>query len=258
MNILVALKAVPLVGDERLDDAWRTQRGQLEANGADEYLLERAIQLTEDGDGEVSVLTVGPAGAAEAVRKALAMGAARAYHVSDDAAAGSDIRATVDLIVAAAGKIEFDLLFMGADSSDGQGGVVGAAVAARLRLPYLSNAADVSAGETDGWVRVTRLSPSGHDVSAASMPAVVMGTQVLGEPRYPSLRGIMAARQKETITWSLADIGIDAAGVGEGAATTAVTAAEPPPERAGARVVEGTPDEAATELIAFLVERRVI
>lgn len=258
MNILVALKAVPLVGDERLDDTWRTQREQLEANGADEYLLERALQLTEADGGEVSVLTVGPEGAAEAVRKALAMGAARAYHVSDEAIAGSDIRATVSLLAAAAGKIEWDLLFMGADSSDGQGGVVGAAVAARLGLPYLSNASDVVAGETDGTVRVKRLSPHGHDLLEAAMPAVVMGTQVLGEPRYPSLRGIMAARKKETITWSLADLGIDGASVGQGAAFTSVVATEPPPERAGARVVEGTPDEAAAELVSFLVERRVI
>ena len=181
MDILVALKAVPLVGDERLDDRWRTQRGQLEANGADEYLLERALQLTEAGGGEVSVLTIGPEGAAEAVRKALAMGAARAYHVSDEAAAGSDIRATVSLLVAAAGKIEFDLLFMGADTSDGQGGVVGAAVAARMGLPYLSNAADVTS-DSPGTVRVKRLSPSGYDVIEAPTPAVVMGTQVLGEP----------------------------------------------------------------------------
>jgi electron transfer flavoprotein beta subunit len=258
MNILVLLKAVPLVGDERLDDQWRTERKQLEANGADEYLLEKALQLTETGGGEVSVLTVGPTPAAEAVRKALAMGAARAYHVLDDALVGSDIRATVDVLAAAAAKVEFDLLFAGADTSDGRAGVVGAALAARLGLPYLSNAADVELTADGASVRVKRPSATGHDVLEATLPAVVMGTQLLGEPRYPSLRGIMAARKKETVSWTLADIGVDAATVGEASATTAVTAAVPPAQRSGATIVRGTPDEAVATMLDFLAERRLI
>ena len=254
MNILVLVKAVPIVGEERLGVDWQTDRSALEANGADEYCLEKALQLTESAAGEVAVLSMGPAGASEALRKALAMGAQRAYHVDDPALAGSDIRATVRVLEAAVRKIDFDLLFSGVDSSDGQGGVVGAALAARLGLPYLSDAADV---ELVGGarVRVKRLSATGHDVLEAAMPAMVMGTQLLGEPRYPSLRGIMAARTKETVTWSLADLGIDPQSVGASAATTRLLAAEPPAERSGARIVRAAPDEAVQQVLAFLAER---
>lgn len=253
MNVLVLVKAVPLVGEERLGDGWLTDRSNLEANGADEYCLEKALQLTEADGGEVAVLSMGPSGASEALRKALAMGAERAYHVDDAALVGSDIRATVRVLEAAIRKIDFDLLFSGVDSSDGRAGVVGAALAVRLGLPYLSDGADV---EVDGErVRVKRLSTAGHDVLEAAAPALIMGTQLLGEPRYPSLRGIMAARKKETTTWSLADLGIDPSSVGAGAATTRVLAAEPPAARAGAKVVQAAPDEAVQQILAFLGER---
>ena len=256
MNILVLVKAVPLLGEERLDDDWRTDRSDLEANGADEYCLERALQLTETGGGEVSVLTMGPAGATEALRKALAMGAARAYHVEDAALAGSDIRVTIAVLEAAVRKIDPDLVFSGADSSDGQGGVVGAALAARLGLPYLGNAADVRL--LDGGVRIRRLSPTGHDVLEAPLPAVVMGMQLLGEPRYPSLRGIMGARKKPTTTWTLADLGIDAGAVGTASATTVVRSAVPPAGRAGGTVIDAPPDEAATAIVEFLGQKGLL
>lgn len=256
MNILVLVKAVPLVGEERLDDDWRTDRSDLEANGADEYCLERALQLSEANGAEVSVLTVGPAAATEALRKALAMGADRAYHVDDAALAGSDLRATLTVLEAAVRKLDFDLLFSGADSSDGGGGVLGAALAARLGLPYLGNAADVTLA--DGVVRIKRLSPSGHDVLEAPLPAVVMGMQLLGEPRYPSLRGIMGAKKKPTTTWSLVDLGVDPGSVGTGASTTVVTSAEPPATRSRARLIDAPPGEAAQAVVEFLGQRGLI
>jgi len=254
VNILVLVKAVPLVGEERLDDGWRTDRSSLEANGADEYCLEKALQLAEAAGGEVTVLSMGPVGTSEALRKALAMGAERAYHVEDAALSGSDIRATVRVLEAALRRIDFDLLFSGVDSSDGRGGVVGAALAVRLGLPYLSDAADVELVAGDR-VRVRRLSAAGYDILEAATPALVMGTQLLGEPRYPSLRGIMAARKKETVTWSLADLGIEPSSVGVPAATTRVLKAEPPAARAGARVIQGTPDEAVEQVLAYLGDR---
>ena len=259
LDVLVLAKAVPLVGEERLDERLRTQRGQLELNGADEYLLEKALRLTElpDGDaagGTVSVLTMGPPPAADALRKALAMGAARAYHVVDEGLAGSDIRATLTVLEAAVRRAGFDLLFCGADTSDGQAGVLAAALAARLGLPYLSYAAEVELRGA-GLVRARRLTPSGYDVLEASLPAVVMGTQLLGEPRYPSLRGIMAARSKETISWSLADLGLQLDQVGEPAATTRVLGATPPAVRGGAIVVQEPPEAAVARVMAFLSER---
>jgi electron transfer flavoprotein beta subunit len=253
----VLLKAVPVVGTERLGSDLLTDRsGQLEANGSDEYLLEKALKLTEAHGGEVSTLTVGPQNGAEAIRKALAMGAAKAIHVVDDAVRGSDIRATIHILAAALVKMEYDLIFTGADTSDGLGGVVGAALAARLKLPYLSYASEIE--PTDGGVRVHRLSPTGYDVLEAPTPALVMGTQLLGAPRYPSLRGIMQARSKPIETQSLTDVDVAAGRVGEGAATTKTLDATKPPERAGATFVRESPDQAVAQIVDFLASRRLI
>ena len=252
------MKAVPLVGAERLDDAFRTERDHLELNGADEYLLEKALQLTESDGGTVAVLTVGPPPAAEALRKALAMGAGEAYHVVDPAIAGSDLRGTLDVLEAACRRIEHDLLFAGADTSDGQAGVLAAALAARLGLPYLSYAAEVEPVGSSGTVRVRRLTASGYDVLEAPLPALVMGTQVLGAPRYPTLRGIMAARSKAPTTWSLADLGVDPAKVGTAGADTVVLAATPPTVRAAATIVRDTPAAAVERIIALLDERGIL
>jgi electron transfer flavoprotein beta subunit len=259
VHIVVLLKAVPVVGTERLDSAWRTERAQLEANGNDEYTLEKALKLADAIPGtEVSLLSMGPAGAMDALRKGLAMGATRAYHVHDAGLAGSGVRATVDVLAAALRKLTFDLVFAGADSSDGLGGVVGAAVAARLGLPYLSYASEIEPSADGSSVQIHRLSPSGYDVLSAATPAMVMGTQVLGEPRYPSLRGIMQARSKETTVWSLADLGIDPAVVGMSAAGTKVLSADPPPQRGNATLVREAPDAAVAQVVDFLASRRLI
>jgi electron transfer flavoprotein beta subunit len=257
LNIVVLLKAVPVVGTERLGNDLLTDRSvQLEANGNDEYLLEKALKLTETHGGEVTLLTVGPANATEPLRKALAMGAARAVHVVDDSIKGSDMRATAEILTAALRKTEYDVVFAGADTSDGQGGVLGATVAVRLGLPYLSYAAEIE--PSDGGIRIHRLSATGYDVLEARLPAVVMGTQLLGAPRYPSLRGIMQARSKPLETWSLADIGVDSGAVGGDVATTKVLEADKPPERAGATFVRESADVAAAQVIDFLAARRLI
>ena len=258
MNIVVLLKAVPVVGTERLSADLLTDRSvQLEANGNDEYLLEKALKLTDTHGGEVTVLTIGPAGATEPLRKALAMGAARAVHVADDGLKGSDARATIEILAAALHKISFDLAFVGADTSDGQGGIVGAAVAVRLGLPYLSYASEIEPSGAGG-VRIHRLTTTGYDVLEAPTPAVVMGTQLLGAPRYPSLRGIMQARQKPVDAWTVADLGVDAASVGAGASTTRTLDAAKPPERAGATFVRESADAAVVQIVEFLAERRLI
>jgi electron transfer flavoprotein beta subunit len=257
MRILVLMKAVPLVGSERLDASLRTERDHLELNGADEYLLEKALQIAETGSGEVAVLTVGPEPASEALRKALAMGATEAFHVVDSAIAGSDLRSTLDILDAACRKVTFDLLFAGADTSDGQAGVLAAALAGRLGLPYLSYAAEIEPVGSEA-VRVKRLTADGYDVLEARLPALVMGTQVLGAPRYPTLRGIMAARSKAATTWSLADLGLDPATVGGGAARTEVLATRAPAARAAATIVRDTPAVAVERIVALLDERGIL
>ncbi len=260
MQLLVLVKPVPIVGTERLGGDLRTIREPLELNGNDEYMLERALRLTEADGGEVSLLAMAPAAGVDALRKGLAIGATRAYHVVDEAIRGSDIRATVSVLSAAIGRVGADLVFVGAGSSDGSGSVVSAALAARLRLPYLGDAADITLLDIAGAraVRARRPMGGGHEVVQVGLPALVMGTQLLGEPRYPSLRGIMAARTREIITWSLADLGIDPATVGWGAATTEVTSAVVPPERGAATVVTAPPDQAAATLIDFLAGRGLV
>jgi electron transfer flavoprotein beta subunit len=258
LRIVVLLKAVPVVGTERLSDGSRLDRSALEANGNDEYVLEAALKLVEAHGGEVTLLTMGPGTAGDTLRKALAMGASRAVHVQDPALAGSDTLATGRVLEAALRRLEFDLVVAGADTSDGQGGIVGAAVATRLGLPYLSYASLIEPGPDTTTIRIRRISPTGYDVLEAPLPAFVVGTQLLGEPRYPSLRGIMQARTKETLSWTLADLGMDAATVGEVAATTRVVATSAPPGRAGAVVVREAPDDAVNRIVEFLAARRVI
>ena len=258
MRIVVLLKAVPVVGTERLDASKRVDRSaNLEPNGNDEYCLEKSLQLTEAHGGEVTVVSMGPPGALDPIRKALAMGAARAVHISDPAIAGSDLQATARILAEAVGRLEYDLVLAGFDSSDGGAGVIASMVATLLRLPYLSNAADIEpAGE--GRVRVRRLSPTGYDVIEAPMPALVMGTQLLGAPRYPSLRGIMQARSKEVVAWDLAALGIDPASVGAGSAGTKVLEARTPPPRGAGDVVREAPDAAVERIVAFLGERGLL
>jgi electron transfer flavoprotein beta subunit len=259
VRIVVLVKAVPIVGNERLGDDHRVDRaGGLEANGNDEYTLEAALKLTEAHGGEVTLLTMGPAPAAEALRKGLAMGAARAVHVSDPALAGSDARATATVLAAALRRLEYDLVFVGADTSDGLGGVIAPWLAALLGLPYLSYGSRIEPGPDGTTIQVRRLGARGYDLLEAPLPALVMGTQVLGEPRYPSLRGIMQARSKEIAGWSLADLGIAPETVGAGAAGSRVTSTALPPPRAGATIVRDAPDAAVAQVVDFLAARRLI
>lgn len=263
MRIVVLTKPVPdpASGGERLLPDGRLDRSNSPAvvNGNDEYVLERALKLVEAaGEGEVILLTMAPANAPETMRKALAMGATRGVLVTDPAIEGSCTWATQRILAAALRTIEADLVLAGVDTSDGVGGVVPAGVAALAGLPYLSYAADIEPDAAARTVRVRRISPTGYDVLQAPMPALISGTQALGEPRYPSLKGIMAARSKEITTLSLADLGIDPSTVGLAGATTRVVSAEPPPPRGATRVVRDTPEEAARQVVAFLAERRLI
>jgi electron transfer flavoprotein beta subunit len=261
VQILVLTKPVPdpAAGAERLGPDHRLDRAASPTvvNGNDEYALEAALQLVEVHGGEVAILTMAPANAVETMRKALAMGAMRGVLVTDPALAGADLPTTIRVLAAAAAQQTFDLLLAGLDTSDGAAGAVAAGVAARLGLPLLSAAARIEPDLAAGRVRVRRLSARGYDVIEAPMPAVVSCTQALGTPRYPSLKGIMAARSREIVTRSLADLGDPALVPGEGWATR-VVAADRPPARAAGRVVQAPAADAAREIADFLAERRLI
>ena len=264
MHIVVLVKPVPdpASGGERLGPDGRLERASTPAvvNGNDEYALEAALKLTAAaGEGsEVTLLSMAPSSAPDTLRKALAMGATRGIHVSDQVLAGSCAVTTATVLAAALRSIECDLVLAGVDTSDGLGGIVPSAVAAHLGLPFLSYAARIEPDETAGTVRVRRISPTGYDLLEAPMPALISCTQALGEPRYPSLKGIMAARSKEITTRSLADLGVDPASVGGGVATTKVLDTSVPPARGATEVVRGSAADGAARIVAFLTERRLI
>jgi electron transfer flavoprotein beta subunit len=264
VHIVVLVKPVPdpASAGERLAPDGRLDRARVPAviNGNCEYALEAALKLAAaapDG-GEVTVLSMAPASAPETLRKALAMGATRGVHVTDPGLAGSDAVSTARVLAAALRELEFELVLAGVDTSDGVGGTVPAAVAAYLPLPYLSYAARIEPDEAARTVRVRRISPTGYDLLEAPMPALVSCTQALGEPRYPSLKGIMAARSKEIVTRSLADLGLDPATVGGPAATTAILATSDPPARGATEVVQGAPGDGAARIVELLAARRLI
>ncbi|MFO1540847.1 MAG: electron transfer flavoprotein subunit beta/FixA family protein [Chloroflexota bacterium] len=251
MRIVVLVKAVPTVGNERMGADGRVERGALEPNGADEYGLEAALRIAETGDASVTLLSMGPPAAAEALRKGLAMGATDAVLVTDPALGGLDLRGTVTVLAAALRSLAWDVCIAGTDTSDGGAGIVGAALAARLGLPLLAPANAIHPGA--GHVRIERTGTAGDEVLEAPTPAVIVGTQLLGDPRYPSLRGIMAARSKAIATRSCADLGLDPATLTPG---TRLEATRVPPARAGATVVRpATPAEGAAAIVGFLGER---
>jgi electron transfer flavoprotein beta subunit len=260
VKIVILAKPVPdATGQERLGPDLRLDRAAIPPviNGNDEYVLEAALRLRDAGaDVSVTLLAMAGAFGPDALRKGLAMGADNAFLVTDPALAGTCARNTTLVLAAALSRLEFDLVLAGVDSSDGNGGIVPAGVAALLGLPYLSWATTI-VPEGDR-VRIRRISPTGYDSLEAPLPALVVGTQALGEPRYPTLRGIMGARSKTITTWSLADLGLDPAAVGGEAATARVTASRMPTSRGSTQVVRETPAVAATRIVDFLVERRAI
>jgi electron transfer flavoprotein beta subunit len=263
VRIVVLTKPVPdpASGGERLGPDGRLDRANSPAvvNGNDEYVLEKALKLIEAaGEGEVILLTMAPESAPETMRKALAMGATRGVLVTDPAIAGSDTVATTRILAAALKTLEFDLAFAGVDTSDGVAGVVPPGVATLNGLPYLSYAASIEPDEGAGTVRVKRITVEGYDVLEAPMPALISGTQALGEPRYPSLKGIMAARSKEITTISLVDLGIEPGSVGLDSATTKVVDSRPPAPRDATKVVRDGSEDAARQIVDLLAERRLI
>jgi electron transfer flavoprotein beta subunit len=263
VRIVVLSKPVPdpAAGAERIGPDGRLDRTASPAviNGNDEYVLEASLKLVEAaGEGEVILLAMAPANAPETLRKGLAMGAHRGVLVTDPALEGSCTHGTTRVLAAALKTLEFDLVVAGVDTSDGVAGVVPAGIAALNELPYVSYAATIEPDIAARTVRVRRITAAGYDVLEAPMPALISGTQALGEPRYPSLKGIMAARNKEIATLSLADLGIDPSTVGTAGARTRVVDTRPPPARAATRVVRDAPDEAARQVVAFLAERRLV
>jgi len=254
MNIVVCLKQVPDTYSERKLRATDSTLDRDAADGVmnelDEYAVEEGLRLAEAHGGEVTILTMGPEKASESIRKALSMGADKAVHLIDDALAGSDALATSAALAAVLGRIGFDVVILGSESTDARMGVMGAMLAERLGVPQLSFASKV---EIDGAnISINRQADYGYDRVQATLPAVISVVEKINEPRYPSFKGIMAAKKKPVEKLSVADIGIDPGQVGlASAATEVVSFASRPPRQAGTVVKdEGDGGVKAAEFLA--------
>ena len=259
MRIAVCVKQVPDAAARRRIDP-QTKRldrsGEGALNAFDANAVEEALRLKEQtGEGEVVLVSMGPQKVQDAMRKALAMGADRALLVSDDAAAGSDLVATSRVLAKALEREQADLVLFGQQSSDADGAVLWAAVADRLRRPYISQVAELTLA--DGRVRGKRQTEFGYDVIDAPLPAVVAVSDAINEPRYPSLKGIMSAKSKPQETAGLADLGVPPEEAGEAGSRTEVYEIGAPPPRGESRRIDDD-GSAAQQILDFLIERRLL
>jgi electron transfer flavoprotein beta subunit len=270
MKIAVCVKYVPdATGDRHFEDDKTVDRVGVDGllSELDEYAVEQALQIKEKADSpddvEVTAVCVGPDQAVDAVRKALQMGADRGVHVVDDAIAGSDAIAT-SLVLAKAvergggegGGTPYDVVMCGMASTDGSMSVVPAMLAERLSLPQLTLASKV---ETQGdQVRIQRDGDVATEVVGGTMPLVISVTDQSGEARYPSFKGIMAAKKKPLETLSLSDLGVDAGDVGLSVAWTQVEDTTARPPREAGEIVKDEDGSGAKALADFLAAKKFI
>ena len=261
MKILVTVKRVPdTAAEKRLDPADKTlDRESVETimNPVDEYAVEEALRLKESAGGEVIVLCMGPESALPTIRKALSMGPDAAVHVHDDALHGSDVLGTAKVLAAAIRKVEPDLVLCGSESTDARTSLVPSAMAEYLGWPGLTGAKKLEV--SDGTIRINRETEGGYDVLEATGPAVVSVVKGINEPRYPSFKGIMAAKSRPVTGYTVADLDLGAGEVGGAGATTEVVDFSPrPPKEAGQVVKDSGDGSAAQELAEFLASRKFI
>jgi electron transfer flavoprotein beta subunit len=264
MNIVVCVKHVPdATADRRFESDNTVDRVGVDGllSELDEYAVEQALQIKEKApegtEVEVTALSIGPEQAADAVRKALQMGADKGVHVSDEAIAGSDSIATSLVLAEALKKVgSVDLVVCGMASTDGSMSVVPAMLAERLGLPQVTMASVV---ETQGdQIRVKRDGDTATEVIGATLPVVLSVTDQTGEARYPSFKGIMAAKKKPLETWSLSDLGVEAEKVGLSVAWSQVEETTERPPRSAGEVVTDEDGSGATALAEFLAAKKFI
>jgi electron transfer flavoprotein beta subunit len=261
-NIVVLIKQVPDTWSERklsdgdftLDrDAADAVLDEINERAVEEALL---IKEKEGGEGTVTLLTAGPERATEAIRKALSMGADKAVHLLDAGLHGSDMVQTGWALARALGAIEgTDLVIAGNEATDGTGGAVPAIIAEYLGLPQLTHLRKVTV--EGGKITGERETDDGVFTVEASLPAVISVTEKINEPRFPSFKGIMAAKKKEVTTLTLAEIGVDGDEVGLANAGTTVTASTPkPPKTAGEKITDE--GEGGKKIAEYLVAQKII
>jgi electron transfer flavoprotein beta subunit len=259
MKIAVCVKQVPdATVNKRINPSTKRleRSGEAALNPFDVHGVEEALRIKEgSGEGEVVAVSLGPANAMESLRKALAMGVDRAVLVSDEAAAGSDLVATAYALAKALGREDAQLVLFGQQANDSDGAVLWAAVADRLRMPVISQVAELTVA--DGKVRGKRQTEFGYDVIEAPLPAVVAVSDAINQPRYPSLKGIMGAKTKPQETVALAELEVEAERVGEMGSRTEVLALGDPPPRGESRRIEDD-GNAPEQIVEFLAEKRLV
>ncbi|WP_139417988.1 electron transfer flavoprotein subunit beta/FixA family protein [Agromyces laixinhei] len=257
MKIVVLIKEVPdTYGDRKLDlQTGIADRAASETvlDEISERALEVALSYADAHAGtEVVVLSMSPESASATVRKGLAMGAAAAVQVADEALLGADVGLTAEVLAAALQRLEFDLVIAGNESTDGSGGVLPAMLAEMLDVP---NATSLNTVEiTEAEVRGERASDHGTMAVTATLPAVVSITERLPDARFPNFKGIMAAKKKPFETLSLADLGIDAETT-DASRSIVISLAEKPPRAAGTKIVDE--GDAGERLAEYLVQNRL-
>ena len=261
MKVLVPVKRTPdTAGEKTIDPNDRTvdrESGESVLCPVNEFAIEEAVRLKEQHGAEVTVLLMGPESAQPVVRKALSYGLDAAIQITDEAIAGSDALGTARVIAKALEGEEFDLVIFGNQSTDARTCLVPAAVAELLGLPSLTFARHL---EVDGdKVTVHREHEEGWDVVEASLPAIVSVVEAINEPRYPSFKGIMAAKSKPLTVKSLADLGVAPDEVGAGnASATMYEFADRPPKEAGTIVEDDGSGAAAAQLADWMAEKKFV
>ncbi|MFF5718328.1 electron transfer flavoprotein subunit beta/FixA family protein [Streptomyces buecherae] len=259
LRIVVCVKYVPdATGDRHFAEDLTTDRDAVDGllSELDEYAVEQALQISEDADdAEITVLTVGPEDAKDALRKALSMGADKAVHVEDDDLHGTDALGTSLVLAKAIEKAGYDLVVCGMASTDGVMGVLPALLAERLGVPQVTLLSEVSVA--DGKVTGRRDGDSASEQLEAALPAVVSVTDQSGEARYPSFKGIMAAKKKPVESWDLEDLELEADDLGLAGAWTAVDAAAERPARTAGTIVKDE-GEGGKQLAEFLAGQKFI
>ena len=257
MNIVVCVKQIPDPAEPgALDPETNTLKrdSKLILDEADSYGVEMALQLA--GEGEVTLVSMAPNNETSGLRTALAMGAAKAVLVSDEALAGSDSLSTAKVLAKAIGRVEgYDLILTATESSDGYTGTVTEQLAELLQLPSVTFAKEIHT--TEGAVDVQRQTELGYDEVEVPLPAVVSVTAGVVEPRYPSFKGIMAAKSKPVDEVTVADLGIDAAMVGWAGAGQEIVDVTAAPEREAGEVIEDD-GEAHLKIVEFLDGLKVL
>jgi electron transfer flavoprotein beta subunit len=255
LNVLVFVKQVP-------DTETRIQikDGQVDlssvkwvANPYDEFAIEEAIRIKERlGAGKVTVVSLGPDRVKESIKYALSLGADEGVHVKGDGVALDDPSCVATVLAAAARKIGFDLILTGKQGVDHDWSQAGVMLAERLDLPHVSVVVNLELDAAAKTGRAKREVEGGDEVVEFSLPAVITAQKGLNEPRYASLKGIMAVKKKTIPEWTLADLGVDAATVGSEAAGVRFLEFSLPPARAAGKVLEGDPADTARELVRLL------